>query len=111
VGFTTFERTAEAVDAIEAGKPSVWGGDWNHALSGPEQAGSRGGREHVLDAIQQLGLQVPTADLPHWIDGHLSIDHIAVGRKETVTAARRLPAREQGLSDHDCYVVEVETGA
>lgn len=39
----------------------VWGGDWNHALSGPEYAGSRGGRVALLQAIDTLMLQVPTA--------------------------------------------------
>jgi hypothetical protein len=32
----------------------------------------------VLAAVEKLGLQVPTADLPHRLDGHLSIGHIAV---------------------------------
>ena len=84
----------------------VWGGDWNHALSGREYAGSLGGRKVVLDAVDQLDLSVPTADLPHPIDGLLSIDHVAVPRG-TATTASRLPAERDGtrLSDHDAYVV------
>jgi len=25
----------------------IWGGDWNHALTGPESSGSKGGRAHI----------------------------------------------------------------
>ncbi|GAA1438708.1 hypothetical protein GCM10009641_44580 [Mycobacterium cookii] len=93
-----------AVDAL------VWGGDWNHALSGKEYAGSLGGRTVVLDAVDQLGLAVPTADLPHPIDGLLSIDHVAVPRG-TATTASRISAEHDGkrLSDHDAYVIEAST--
>lgn len=84
----------------------VWGGDWNQALDGPESTGSRGGRRHLLAAIDKLGLQVPTADLPHRLDGHLSIDHIGVPRDRRVIGVEHRTA--VGLSDHDCYVVEVE---
>ena len=83
----------------------VWGGDWNHALCGMEEGGSMGGRQHVLAAVDELRLQVPTAVLSHWIDGHLSIDHVAVPKAWQVLSATRLVAK--GLSDHDCYVVEV----
>ena len=88
----------------------VWGGDWNHALSGREYAGSLGGRTVVHDAVDQLGLAVPTADLPHAIDGLLSIDHVAVPRG-TAASASRIAAEHDGkrLSDHDAYVVEVFT--
>lgn len=86
-------------------KRLVWGGDWNHALSGFEGAGSMGGRQRVLAAVEELGLQVPTADLPHRLDGHLTIDHVAVPRDWMVTGAERIAAGS--LSDHDCYVVDV----
>jgi hypothetical protein len=33
----------------------VWGGDWNHALSGREFTGTAGGRVHVLAAIRLSG--------------------------------------------------------
>jgi hypothetical protein len=107
-GHNHTERTSNALDVL-VGKLLVeylvWGGDWNHALSGPEEGGNKTGRRHVLDAVDRLGLQVPTAVLPHWIEGHLSIDHIAVGAHRRVTDASRVIAR--GLSDHDCYVVDV----
>ena len=96
-------RMRYALDVLLAGlSPTnlVWGGDWNQALSGAEWAGSLGGRRHVLAAIDKLGLQVPTADLPHRLDGHLSIDHIAVARDRQVIGVRHLSAA--GLSDHDC---------
>jgi endonuclease/exonuclease/phosphatase family metal-dependent hydrolase len=105
-------RTRHAVDLLLRGLPRhdlVWGGDWNHALSGDEWAGTKGGRGHVLAAVEELGLHVPTAELPHRLNGLLSIDHIAVPRSWSVREARGLDAR--GLSDHDCYVVEVDVPA
>ncbi|MGY1988043.1 endonuclease/exonuclease/phosphatase family protein [Blastococcus sp. SYSU DS0669] len=106
-------RTQYAVDVLLQELPRqdlVWGGDWNHALSGEETAGSLGGRGHVVAAVRELGLQVPTAALSHRRDGALSIDHIAVPMSWTVRDARRLDAT--GLSDyHDCYVVDVEVPA
>ncbi len=102
------ERTANALAMLVNKLPDdslAWGGDWNHALSGPEEGGDKTGRRHVLGVVDELRLQVPTADLPHWIDGHLSIDHIAVGAHRRVNGASRVIAR--GLSDHDCYVVDV----
>ncbi|CAB4966618.1 unannotated protein [freshwater metagenome] len=116
VGTTHTDKTAHAVDDLllhlRAADGLVWGGDWNHALSGREYAGSLGGRKVVLDAVDQLDLSVPTADLPHPIDGLLSIDHVAVPRG-TATTASRLPAERDGtrLSDHDAYVVEVFTAS
>ena len=87
----------------------VWGGDWNHALSGKEYAGSQGGRFEILRALDELGMTAPTAELPHRIEGLLSIDHIAVP-KGTATSASRIVAERDGtrLSDHDAYVVELE---
>jgi endonuclease/exonuclease/phosphatase family metal-dependent hydrolase len=106
------DKTEQAVKELMAHLPSeslVWGGDWNHALEGREYAGSQGGRRHLMAALDDLGLTVPTARLPHRIDGLLSIDHIAVSRSATVSAAERHVAQAHGkrLSDHDAYVVEV----
>jgi endonuclease/exonuclease/phosphatase family protein len=87
----------------------VWGGDWNHSLAGDECAGTKGGRAHLLAAVEKLGLQVPTAELPLHIDGYLSIDHIAVAADRVVREATRRSGR--ALSNHDCYVVEVDEPA
>lgn len=109
VGSTTAERTAIAVAEVGAQSPVVWGGDWNHALAGREWSGSVAGRRALLAAIDRLGLQVPTASLPHQIDGLLTIDHIAVPQSWNVDVAERHRAisQESRLSDHDLYVVEV----
>lgn len=110
---TTAERTERALATLlphfeEAGC-LVWGGDWNHALSGPELAASKAGRTLLEAAVERLGLQVPTRDLPHRLDGLASIDHIAIPRSANVVEATRVsatgPARP--LSDHDAYVVEM----
>lgn len=87
----------------------VWGGDFNHAVQGREWAGSISGRSSIRAALAKLNLQVPTADLPHQIDGLLSIDHIAVPQDTVVTAAERVSVRSDTgrLSDHDAYVVQL----
>lgn len=110
VGATTAGKTIAAVAAIELATPVVWGGDWNHALSGPEWAGSVAGRRSVLESVQRLGLHVPTALSPHQIEGLLSIDHIAVPKAWVVTATQRHRALvgESRISDHDAYVVEAD---
>lgn len=112
IGSRHEEKTQAAVRSIlQSLRGSVvWGGDWNHALHGPEYAGSRVGRSHIENAVSQLGLQVPTERLPHRIKGLLSIDHIAVPTGAMVQAAERVAAAtdEGRLSDHDSYVVTVQ---
>ena len=86
----------------------VWGGDWNHALSGREWSGSIGGRAAISLALDKLGLEVPTAALPHQIEGLLSIDHIAVPSGATAVATAHSALIDGGRhSDHDAYVVVV----
>ena len=65
----------------------------------------------VLDAVERLRLQVPTADAPHQNEG-LSIDHIAVPKSWVVSATPRHRAfvGETRISDHDAYVVGVVSG-
>ena len=112
IGSRHEEKTQAAVGSVlESLKGSViWGGDWNHALHGPEYAGSRAGRSHIENAVSQLELQVPTERLSHRIEGLLSIDHIAVPKGVLVQAAERVSAAtdEKRLSDHDAYVVTVQ---
>jgi hypothetical protein len=112
VGTRHVDKTAKTIDDLllflRAAESLVWGGDWNHALTGKEYAGSQGGRRAILAALDELGLDVPTAGLPHRIDGLLSIDHIAVPH-DSSTSATRLLAEHDGkrLSDHDAYVTAV----
>lgn len=111
VGTRHAEKTASTVADLllhlRAAGSLVWGGDWNHALSGKEHAGSQGGRLEVLCALAELELVVPTSELARPIEGLLSIDHIAV-RAGTRASATRLEAVRAGtrLSDHDAYVVD-----
>ncbi|GAA2471668.1 hypothetical protein [Terrabacter carboxydivorans] len=73
-------------------------------------AGSRAGREAINEAVTRLGLSVLTAGLPHRLDGHGSIDHLAVPvGTPVVRPAQQVPMQAEGrhLSDHDAYVVEV----
>jgi hypothetical protein len=114
VGDRHADRTGAAVDDLLRALPSaglVWGGDWNHALAGPEHAGSEVGRTHIKRALAKLGLRVPTAGLPNRLAGLGSIDHIAVPQAATVLAARRVDASsgDKRLSDHDAYVVDLAT--
>ncbi len=112
-GATTAEKTIAAVAAVEATAPAVWGGDWNHTLSGREWAGSVAGRQSVLESVERLGLQVPTADSPHQIEDLLSIDHIAIPKSWVVGATQRHRAfvGESRISDHDAYVVEAASAS
>lgn len=107
-GETTAERTVAAVEALEAAAPEIWGGDWNHALSGREWTGSMAGRRSLLAVLERLGLQVPTASSPHQIEGLLSIDHVAVPASWSVAGTHRYRAfvGTTQISDHDAYVVE-----
>jgi hypothetical protein len=103
-------RTERAVHEILAHLiqgPLVWGGDWNHALDGPEYAGSRGGRVAIHTALEALGLRVPTRDLMA-AGGGQSIDHVAVDSGLEVKASL-IAAVADGhrLSDHDAYLVEI----
>ena len=78
-------------------------------MSGREWSGSQGGRRFILEAVDRLGLQVPTASAPHRIDGLSSIDHIAIPMAWSVLDVEHHPALTSGvrISDHDAYVVEV----
>lgn len=109
---THAERTARALDTLVRALPRgdlVWGGDWTHSLFGAEWAGSQAGRASLERGLVQLGLQVPTRDLPHRMQGVGTIDHIAVSRAATVADARRVSGigPDGALSDHDAYVVEI----
>src|SRR3954470_22497347 len=59
---------------------TIWGGDWNHTLSGREYAG----RRTILDAVAALELTVATAELPHQLKDLSTVDHIAVPTSATV---------------------------
>lgn len=105
---TKTEVATRNLTAVLPAGASVWGGDWNHALTGAEQAGSLAGRQHIRDALDRLELQCPTAELPHHISGLSTIDHVAVASTATVHHARRLSMATEGrrLSDHDAYIVD-----
>ena len=112
VGVRHAAKTKATIDDLLGHLPQndlIWGGDWNHALSGPEFAGSQEGRGYLLAAVANLGLEVLTAALPHRIENLLSIDHIAVPKGARVVSAERVDASAEGrrLSDHDGYVVEI----
>ncbi len=70
----------EVSERLAARLPStdhVWGGDFTHAMTGREWAGSIIGRASITSALDTLGLTVPTTDLPGQIATLLSIDHDA----------------------------------
>lgn len=105
----TTNTVSELVANLSDATPLVWGGDWNHALVGKEYAGSMGGRRAVLGALEALGLEAATTDLPHVIDGLQTIDHVALPAGLRAVASRIDSAHEgKRLSDHDAYVVEVD---
>jgi len=77
-------------------------------MSGREWSGSQQGRRSILEAVDRLEMQLPTADSPHQIEGLLSIDHIAVPKSWSVLDVEHHPARSDGarISDHDAYVID-----
>ncbi len=104
-------RTTSAVSDLLDRAPDgdlVWGGDFNHAVRGAEHAGSQGGRRTLLAAVERFGLVVHTGDLPHRIDGLLTIDHLLLPSTWTARDRRRVVAEADGhrLSDHDMYVLD-----
>lgn len=106
------DRTRHVVDQLVRELPSgslVWGGDWNHALEGPELSGSREGRECLTQALGKLNLRAPTSALCGRRPGMNTIDHIAVPASEQVDAVthRSAVVGTRALSDHDAYVVEL----
>ena len=107
-GHNAAAKTGATVDQLtpHLTPTTVWGGDFNHAMTGTEQAGSKAGRAHIQDLLRSLRLRVPTTHLAHRIPGLLSIDHIAVPNDSVVSSARRFDAT--GLSDHDAYVVTLD---
>ena len=106
-GSTQGERTVNAVNDLKriAKAPVVWGGDFNHALQGPEVAGSRDGTARILELLQSCGSAARTVGLAHRLPGVLTIDHIAVPVAWGLESVSHHDAR--GLSDHDLYVVDV----
>ncbi len=101
------EMTENSIKTLLSKFPTsdlVWGGDWNHSLVGKEHAGSMGGRIHLLEAIKQLELNVPTTGLSHRGNYCQAIDHIGVPLSWKVENVKRIDAQE--LSDHDAYVVD-----
>lgn len=109
-GEKLIDKTRATASALDSALPStelVWGGDWNHALHGPEHAGTVAGRKVIRDLVDRRGLVVPTEHLTHRIADHCSIDHIAVPREWPVIEAHRVVASDERgwLSDHDAYMI------
>jgi len=110
---TAGEKTKRAIDQLTGCLPDtglVWGGDWNHAMKGPEYAGSVAGREAIRTALARLRLQLTTEGAGHGIPGLFAIDHIAVPESAQVHSVARIIAHDPStnrLSDHDAYTTEV----
>lgn len=109
-GQTLAEKQQAALDALhpQINSTTVWGGDWNQALEGPEYVGSSHGRAALAAIMTGAKLCAPTASLASASPGHRSIDHIAIPVGWDVAGANRIAAGgSQRLSDHDAYVVEI----
>ena len=67
----------------------------------------------MLESVEQLGLQMPTANSPHQMEDFLSIDHIAVPKSwvGNATQQHRAFVGESRISDHDAYAVEAASGS
>jgi hypothetical protein len=101
------QKTARTVEqlmqSLHTG-PLIWGGDWNHAMTGPEHVGSLGGRSAIKHALASRQLQVATQECPHRELGLNTIDHIAIPCDAQVLHATRVIGQSRSgerLSDHD----------
>ena len=101
------ERMAETVATLEPAlrdREVIWGGDWNQPLEGNNSGFRNRSRALLVEAVDRLGLQVPTQSLPG-NKGQCTIDHIAVPKTWIVTAQRA--QHEPKLSDHEhLYAIE-----
>jgi hypothetical protein len=108
VGSTQAEQTVAAVDTLASALRGldglVWGGDWNHPLSGSLQGFSRQGADSLAQLVSELDLTVHTRGLKAQQDCG-TIDHIASHRPALATA-EHIPAG--ALSDHDAYRVTLK---
>lgn len=110
-GSTLAEKQASTLAALRGAinETTVWGGDWNQDLEGPEHVGKTAGRRQIDELIRDARLSMPTRSLGSTAPGHRSIDHVAVPIAWDVLSAHRVPAEAGGrrLSDHDAFVVVV----
>ena len=112
-GSTLAEKMSGTLSSLREhiDEATVWGGDWNQALEGRDYVGSLTGRTEILELVHDSHLSVPTSALGSASKGHRSIDHIAVPINWNVVGAHLLRAAIEGhrLSDHDAYVVTVDS--
>lgn len=105
-GATTSERMTAAVDRLEPfllqQDRLVWGGDWNQTMTGGLDGSTRAGRDRLDQALDRLGLALPTRELPRGALPMMTIDHIALADP---TAQAVHVSVDRRLSDHDAYVV------
>ena len=109
-GASQAEQTSSALDELEPwlhGHPDlVWGGDWNHPISGSLSGFTRRGHKRIAVAVVRLGLTVRTRD--EWAQEtrygrHRSVDHLA--SKHPPAPVRVVDGRP--YSTHDAYAVEL----
>lgn len=109
-GSSQAEQTERAVDELEPwlhqqGK-LVWGGDWNHPLTGSLQGFTRRGHDRIKAALTSLRLNAHTEDelaQPKKLTRCGSIDHIASRHPRQDVAVKA----GKPYSTHDAYVVQL----
>jgi len=97
--------TVEALAPVLAGGEAVWGGAWNQPLAGNIIGFSRTVQEALEQAVDDLGLQVPTATLRARNGMQNTVDQVAVPKTWLLGDAGSV-AVDGALSDHDIYWVE-----
>lgn len=111
-GSTLAEKQAAALLALQPQitAATVWGGDWNQALEGPEFVGCLEGRRIIDAMLGAARLSVPTRSLGSASPEHRAIDHVAVPVAWDVSSVHRVKAirSRRRLSDHDAYLVDAE---
>jgi hypothetical protein len=102
-----FDDTLHDLRSFLEGRDVIWGGDWNQPLTGRLSGFTRAAQASLSEALNAMGLQVPTATLPGRNAAQASIDHIAIPATWHVPEAGSVQVTA-ALSDHNVYFVETE---
>lgn len=97
--------TIEALAPVLGGAEAVWGGAWNQPLAGNIVGYSRTVQEALGAAVDDLGMQVPTATLRARNGRQNTVDQVAVPKTWLLADAGAVTV-DGALSDHDIYWVE-----
>jgi exonuclease III len=103
---TDFERTLDVQLAdwkriVALNEPLCIAGDFNLSMAGSYYV-TKEHRQRILDCFEELGITIPTKDLPE------NVDQIALSSSFLNPADYTPEARPKGLSDHHCVSLTIQ---